>query len=344
MPTGLSKESEPSVGSLLPPGSAARRRLPASLCLSVLDAACPLAAWLRKLPCSWSALPKGSLEESTRNLFAKAGFKITVNSRSYRPVIDDPELDCRMVRAQEMSRYVEHGFFDCGLTGYDWIQENESKVVEVCDLIYSKASTQKSRWVLAVPENSPVQKAEDLAGKRVATELVGTVRRYFAAKKVDVEVEFSWGATEVKVPDLVDAIVDITETGSSLRANKLRIVDTLMYTNTKFIANKASWENPVKRRKIEIIAMLLTGALEAESKVGLKLNAPKASLDRLLKALPALRNPDGLAAGLAGLGGAGDDHRRERGAGDHSAAQGARRRGHHRIPVEQGGLLTPLTG
>ena len=236
-------------------------------------------------------LPKGSLEESTKNLFAKAGFKITVNSRSYRPVIDDPELDCRMVRAQEMSRYVEHGFFDCGLTGYDWIQENESQVVEVCDLIYSKASTQKSRWVLAVPENSSVQKAEDLAGKRVATELVGTVRRYFAAKKVAVEVEFSWGATEVKVPDLVDAIVDITETGSSLRANKLRIVDTLMYTNTKFIANKASWENPVKRRKIEVIAMLLTGALEAESKVGLKLNAPKAGLDNLLKALPALRNP-----------------------------------------------------
>ena len=227
-----------------------------------------------KTPILMVGLPKGSLEESTKNLFAKAGFKITVNSRSYRPVIDDPELDCRMVRAQEMSRYVEHGFFDCGLTGYDWIQENESQVVEVCDLIYSKASTQKSRWVLAVPENSSVQKAEDLAGKRVATELVGTVKRYFAAKKVAVEVEFSWGATEVKVPDLVDAIVD-----------------TLMYTNTKFIANKASWENPAKRRKIEIIAMLLTGALEAESKVGLKLNAPKARLDQLLKALPALRNP-----------------------------------------------------
>jgi ATP phosphoribosyltransferase len=244
-----------------------------------------------KTPILMVGLPKGSLEESTKNLFAKAGFKITVNSRSYRPVIDDPDLDCRMVRAQEMSRYVEHGFFDCGLTGLDWIQENQSQVVEVCDLIYSKASAQKSRWVLAVPENSSVQKAEDLAGKRVATELVGTVKRYFAGKKVDVEVEFSWGATEVKVPDLVDAIVDITETGSSLRANKLRIVDTLMYTNTKFIANKASWENPVKRRKIEIIAMLLTGALEAGSKVGLKLNAPKSGLQELLKALPALRNP-----------------------------------------------------
>ena len=244
-----------------------------------------------KKPLLMLGLPKGSLEESTKNLFAKAGFKITVSSRSYRPVVDDPELDCRMVRAQEMSRYVEHGFFDCGLTGYDWIQENESKVVEVCDLIYSKASTQKSRWVLAVPESSPVQRAEDLAGKRVATELVNTVRRYFAAKNVSVDVEFSWGATEVKVLDLVDAIVDITETGSSLRANKLRIVDTLMTTNTKLIANKASWANPEKRRKIETIAMLLTGALEAESKVGLKLNAPKAKLEGLLKALPALRNP-----------------------------------------------------
>ena len=182
-------------------------------------------------------LPKGSLEESTKNLFAKAGWKITTNSRSYRPSIDDAELDGRFVRAQEVSRYVEHGFFDCGLTGYDWIQENGSDVVEVCDLVYSRASTLKSRWVLCVPENSLVQRAEDLAGKRVATELVNTVKRYFAAKNIPVEIEFSWGATEVKVPDLVDAIVDITETGSSLRANKLRIVDTLMETNTKFIAN-----------------------------------------------------------------------------------------------------------
>ncbi len=244
-----------------------------------------------KTPLLMIGLPKGSLEESTKSLFAKAGFKITTSSRSYRPTIDDPEIDCRMVRAQEMSRYVEHGFFDCALTGYDWIQENESKVVEVCDLIYSKASTQKSRWVLAVPEDSPVKRAEDLAGKRVATELVNTVRRYFAARHVEVEVEFSWGATEVKVPDLVDAIVDITETGGSLRANKLRIVETLMYTNTKLIANRAAWDHAAKRRKIETIAMLLTGALEAENKVGLKLNAPKASLDRLLKSLPALRNP-----------------------------------------------------
>ncbi len=236
-------------------------------------------------------LPKGSLEESTKNLFAKAGWKITTSSRSYKPAIDDAELDGRFVRAQEVSRYVEHGFFDCGLTGYDWIKENESDVVEVCDLIYSKASVQKSRWVLCVPESSSVQRPEDLAGKRVATELVNTVKRYFAAKKIPIEIEFSWGATEVKVPDLVDAIVDITETGSSLRANKLRIVDTLLETNTKFIANKKSWANPAKRKKIETIALLLRGALEAESKVGLKMNAPKKSLDDIIKAVPALRNP-----------------------------------------------------
>jgi len=236
-------------------------------------------------------LPKGSLEESTKNLFAKAGWKITTSSRSYKPSIDDPELDGRFVRAQEVSRYVEHGFFDCGLTGYDWIQENGSDVVEVCDLIYSRASVQKSRWVLCVPENSPVKKPEDLAGKRVATEMVGTVKRYFADKKIPVEVEFSWGATEVKVPDLVDAIVDITETGSSLRANKLRIVDTLLTTNTKFIANKASWANPAKRKKIETIALLLVGALEAGSKVGLKLNLPKSALDAVISKLPSLRNP-----------------------------------------------------
>jgi ATP phosphoribosyltransferase len=236
-------------------------------------------------------LPKGSLEESTKNLFAKAGWKITTSSRSYKPAIDDPELDGRFIRAQEVSRYVEQGFFDCGLTGYDWIKENESDVVEVCDLIYSKASVQKSRWVLCVPESSSIKSAEDLAGKRVATELVNTVKRYFAEKKIPAIIEFSWGATEVKVPDLVDAIVDITETGSSLRANKLRIVDTLLYTNTKLIANKASWANPAKRKKIETIAMLLIGALEAQSKVGLKMNAPKASLDQIIKAVPSLRNP-----------------------------------------------------
>src|ERR1043165_5784517 len=236
-------------------------------------------------------LPKGSLEESTKNLFAKAGWRITTSSRSYRPSIDDPELDGRFVRAQEVSRYVEHGFFDCGLTGQDWVLENGSDVVEVCDLIYSRASTLKSRWVLCVPEASPIKSAKDLAGKRVATELVNTTKRYFAKKGVKVDVEFSWGATEVKVPDLVDAIVDITETGSSLRANKLRIVDTLLETNTKLIANQKSWANPGKGKKFETIALLLRGALEAESKVGLKMNLPKKALDGVVKALPALRNP-----------------------------------------------------
>jgi len=236
-------------------------------------------------------LPKGSLEESTIKLFAKAGWKISVSSRSYKPSIDDAELDGRFIRGQEVSRYVEHGFFDCGLCGHDWVLENESDVVEVCDLVYSRASNQKARWVLCVPEASPIRKVADLAGKRVATELVGTVRRYFAKQKVPVEVEFSWGATEVKVPDLVDAIVDLTETGNSIRANKLRVLDTLLETNTKFIANKKSWANPAKRKKIETIALLLRGALEAESKVGLKMNLPKAALKAVVKSLPALRNP-----------------------------------------------------
>src|ERR1043166_1041206 len=236
-------------------------------------------------------LPKGSLEESTKNLFAKAGWKITTSTRSYRPAIDDPELDGRFIRAQEVSLYVEHGFFDCGLTGLDWVQENNSDVVEVCDLVYSRASTLKSRWVLCVPETSSIKSAADLAGKRVATELVNTTKRSFEKKVVKVDVEFSGGATEVKVPDLVDAIVDITETGSSLRANKLRIVDTLLETNTKLIANKQSWSDAAKRKKIETIALLLRGALEAESKVGLKMNLPRSALDSVVNKLPALRNP-----------------------------------------------------
>jgi ATP phosphoribosyltransferase len=236
-------------------------------------------------------LPKGSLEESTKALFAKAGWKITTSSRSYKPAIDDAELDGRFVRAQEVARYVDHGFFDCGLTGWDWVQENGADVVEVCDLVYSRASTLKSRWVLCVPEASPIKTAADLAGKRVATELMETTKRWFAARRIPALVEFSWGATEVKVPDLVDAIVDITETGSSLRANKLRIVDTLLETNTKLIANKNSWANPAKRRKIETIALLLKGALEAHSKVGLKMNLPRAALDAVTAKLPALRNP-----------------------------------------------------
>ncbi|MDA9764258.1 ATP phosphoribosyltransferase [Opitutales bacterium] len=244
-----------------------------------------------KTPLLMLGLPKGSLEESTIKLFAKAGFKITKSSRSYRPAINDDELDGRFVRAQEISRYVEHGYFDCGLTGYDWVVENNADVVEVCDLVYSRASRKKSRWVLAVPEASSVQKAEDLEGKYVATEVVNIVEKYFAEKGVKANVEFSWGATEVKVPDLVDAIVDLTETGSSLRANKLRIVDTLLETNTKLIANKASWENPEKRKKIEQISLLLQAALEAGDKVGLKLNIRRANLDEILEKLPSLRNP-----------------------------------------------------
>jgi len=244
-----------------------------------------------KKPLLMLGLPAGSLQESTLSLFAKAGWKISTSSRSYKPSINDAELDGRFVRGQEVSRYVEHGFFDCGLCGQDWILENDSDVVEVCDLVYSRSSNQKSRYVLCVPEDSPITKPAQLAGKRVATELVKTVRRYFEKKGINVEVEFSWGATEVKVPDLVDAIVDLTETGNSIRANKLRIIDTLLETNTKFIANKKSWANPAKRKKIETIALLLRGALEAESKVGLKMNLPKTSLKAVVQALPALRNP-----------------------------------------------------
>jgi len=236
-------------------------------------------------------LPKGSLQDATIRLFGMAGYRIQVSSRSYRPSIDDPELEGSFVRAQEVSRYVEHGFFDCGLTGLDWIEENGSEIVEVCDLIYSKASTARSRWVLAVPEASEIRTVKDLEGKRIATEVVGLTRRFLEKHGVTAEVEFSWGATEVKVPDLVDAIVDLTETGSSLRANKLRIVDTLLYTNTKLIANQQAWADPVKRKKIEDIALLLTSALEAQNKVGLKLNIERAKLDSLLKYLPSLRQP-----------------------------------------------------
>ena len=236
-------------------------------------------------------LPKGSLQDATIKLFAKAGFDISVSSRSYRPSIDDEQLDGRFVRAQEVSRYVEHGYFDCGLTGQDWVLENASDIVEVCDLVYSRASNVRSKWIIAVPENSPVQSVKDLEGKRIATEVVNITRQYLKDQGVKAEVEFSWGATEVKVPDLVDAIVDLTETGNSIRANKLRIVDTLLHTNTVMVANKASWEDPKKREKIKNIAMLLQSALEANTKVGLKLNIEKSKLDAVLAALPALRNP-----------------------------------------------------
>lgn len=236
-------------------------------------------------------LPKGSLEEATLKLFARAGFSISKGSRSYTPSWDDPEIDGRFVRAQEMSRYVEDGFFDCGLTGRDWVRENSSDVEIVTDLIYSRASNRISKWVLAVPENSDIKTAKDLEGKSIATELVNVTREFLTQNGVKAEVEFSWGATEVKVPELVDAIVDLTETGSSLRANKLRIVEVLMETNTVLIANKQAWANEEKRAKIENIALMLSAALSADTKVGLKLNLERIKLDEVIREMPALRNP-----------------------------------------------------
>jgi ATP phosphoribosyltransferase len=231
------------------------------------------------------------LEEATVKLFGKAGFRITKGSRSYTPCWDDPELEGRFVRAQEMSRYVEDGFFDCGLTGRDWVKENDSTVEIVADLIYSRSSNRISKWVLAVPEQSEIRSVSDLEGKTIATELVNVTRTYLEENGVEAEVEFSWGATEVKVPELVDAIVDLTETGSSLRANKLRIVDVLMETNTVLIANKATWADQEKRAKIENIALMLSAALEAESKVGLKLNLERSKLEEVLQKVPSLRKP-----------------------------------------------------
>ena len=236
-------------------------------------------------------LPKGSMEEATIKLFSKAGWNIQQLARSYKPLIDDPELDGRFVRAQEVSRYVEQGFFDAGLTGHDWVLENKSDVVEVCSLVYSRNSNVRSRYVLAVPETSPIKKVEDLQGKRIATEVVNLTEQYLKDQGVEAVVEFSWGATEVKVPDLVDAIVDITETGSSLIANNLRIIDTLFWTDIKFIANKISWNDTDKRQKIENIALLLQSALAAKNKVGLKLNVPKQKSELIIKELPSLRNP-----------------------------------------------------
>jgi ATP phosphoribosyltransferase len=236
-------------------------------------------------------LPSGSLMEQTLALFAKAGFTVSGASRSYRPTVDDPELVIRLLRAQEISRYVEQGFLDAGITGRDWVAENASDVASLCDLPYSKATAAPTRWVVVVPEDSPVQKVEDLAGKRVATEAVGLTKEFFRRRGVDAEVEFSWGATEVKVPELVDAIVDITETGSSLRANNLRIVDVLMESYPQFIAQKKSWSDPWKRSKIERLAVLLKGALMARNMVGLKLNLPEAALEVVSGLLPSLRKP-----------------------------------------------------
>ena len=236
-------------------------------------------------------IPKGSLESATIDLFRRAGFQITVNSRSYFPAIDDPNIECMLIRAQEMARYVEDGVLDAGLTGQDWISESGANVESVADLVYAKQSFGRVRWVLAVPESSSVQSVKDLEGKVIATELVQTTLRYLQANNVKAKVEFSWGATEVKPPILADAIVEVTETGSSLRANNLRIVETVIESNTKFIANTKSWADPDKREQMLDIKMLLEGAINAMGKVGLMLNVERKNLDAILGVLPALKTP-----------------------------------------------------
>jgi ATP phosphoribosyltransferase len=236
-------------------------------------------------------IPKGSLENATIDLFRRAGFSITTSSRSYFPAVDDPEIECMLIRAQEMARYVEDGVLDAGLTGRDWVEETEAHVETIADLIYAKQSFGKVRWVLAVPETSPFQDVKDLEGKIIATELVAATRRYFERHGVKAKVEFSWGATEVKPPVLADAIVEVTETGSSLRANKLRIIDTVLESNTQLIANVDAWGDAWKRQKLQDIRMLLDGAINALGKVGLMLNVHRENLDAVLKTLPALKRP-----------------------------------------------------
>ena len=236
-------------------------------------------------------LPSGSLQEPTFALFAKAGFHISGASRSYRPAVDDPEMAIRLLRAQEISRYVEHGFLDCGLTGADWIANNSSDVAVLAEMTFSKVSSKPTRWVIAVPEDSPIATVKDLQGKVIATEAVEHVRNYLARHGVEAEIEFSWGATEVKVPDLVDAIADVTETGSSLRANGLRILETIMESSPQFIANHLAMDDAWKKEKIERLVLLLHGAFAARDKVGIKMNLPEMRLPALLEALPALRNP-----------------------------------------------------
>jgi ATP phosphoribosyltransferase len=236
-------------------------------------------------------IPKGSLENATVDLLKRAGFNVTTSSRSYFPGVDDPELQCMLVRAQEMARYVEDGVLDAGITGHDWIQENDAVVQTVCDLVYAKQSFGKVRWVLAAPEASPFHSVKDLEGKIIATELVNTTKRYLAENGVTAKVEFSWGATEVKPPELADAIVEVTETGNSLRANKLRIIETVLESNTQLIANVEAWKDPKKRQKLEDISMLLEGAIAALGKVGLMMNVRKGDLATVLEALPALQKP-----------------------------------------------------
>jgi ATP phosphoribosyltransferase len=236
-------------------------------------------------------IPKGSLQDATIQLFAKAGWRISINSRSYFPGIDDPEISCMLVRAQEMARYVETGALDAGITGRDWVVETGSKVVEIGELLYSKQSLSPVRWVLAVPEDGPIQSVKDLQGKVIATEVVNLTKQYLARNGVSARVEFSWGATEVKVPQLADAIVEVTETGSSLRANHLRVVETILESRTVFIANEAAAADPWKCEKISNIFLLLSGAIAAYTKVGIMLNVRKENLPAVLAALPALKNP-----------------------------------------------------
>lgn len=236
-------------------------------------------------------IPKGSLQESTIRIFKKAGFNISVSERSYFPSIDDEEIEAVMFRAQEMSRYVEDGIIDCGITGNDWVLENKSKVIRVADMIYAKQSMRPVRWVLAVPNKSSINGPKDLNGKKVATELVSVTREYFKKNRVKAEVEFSWGATEVKTKMGIDAIVELTETGSSLRANDLKIIDTVCQSTTQFIANKTSWKNQWKKKKIEEVVLLLKGAIKAEDKVGLKMNVPSKNLTKILSLLPAMKKP-----------------------------------------------------
>lgn len=236
-------------------------------------------------------IPKGSLQDATIQLFDRAGYHIYVHSRSYFPSIDDPGIECMLIRAQEMARYVDKGVLDAGLTGIDWVVESGRKVASVTSLTYSKQTQTKVRWVLAVPENSPYEKAEDLAGKVIATELVEVTRQYFEGKKVPVKVEFSWGATEVKPPTLADAIVEITETGSSLRANRLRIIDTVMESETHLIANPDAYRDAWKKQKIDNLALMLNGAIAARGRVGLMMNAQKKDLERILALLPSLNSP-----------------------------------------------------
>lgn len=236
-------------------------------------------------------IPKGSLQQSTCEMMQRAGFVVRISDRSYYPAIDDSELQCRLIRPQDMSRYVEKGIIDVGLTGADWVEENDSEITVVTNLVYAKQQQTKVRWVMAVPEDSAIQIPSDLEGKRIATELVNVTRKYLKRKGINAEVEFSHGATEVKAPHLVDAIVELTETGSSLRANKLRIVDTVMESTTQFIANNKSWKDPWKREKTENLAMLFSGAVTARAKVGLKMNVPSDRLEVVIKKLPALRKP-----------------------------------------------------